>query len=284
MGLIFAAAICSVLVSIWLKICRDRGYVPIEMITWNYAIASILCYFWFKPDLAHISFTNTPWILIIILGILLPSVFLFLAKSLQTAGILKTEIAQRLSVILSLTAAYLIFNETFNQYKWIGIALGLIAVLLIVCSQRSSSPSSNHGIIYLILVWGGYACIDILLKYTTGLGLQFSVVLNLMFVSAFLLSLIYLKLNHQTIGQVRNILAGLLLGILNFVNIALYVKAHILLKDSPAIVFAGMNILVVVFGVLSGLIFFKEKLKLSSVLGLILGIISVGCLAYSMMI
>jgi len=133
-------------------------------------------------------------------------------------------------------------------------------------------------------VWGGYACIDILLKYTTGLGLQFSVVLNLMFVSAFLLSLIYLKLNHQTIGQVRNILAGLLLGILNFVNIALYVKAHILLKDSPAIVFAGMNILVVVFGVLSGLIFFKEKLKLSSVLGLILGIISVGCLAYSMMI
>ena len=28
-----------------------------------------------------------------------------------------------------------------------------------------------------------------------------------------------------------------MLGVLNFSNIALYVKAHILLKDSPAIVF-----------------------------------------------
>jgi hypothetical protein len=42
---------------------------------------------------------------------ILPSIFLCLAKSLQFAGILKTEIAQRLSVILSLLAAYLYFQN-----------------------------------------------------------------------------------------------------------------------------------------------------------------------------
>jgi multidrug transporter EmrE-like cation transporter len=57
-----------------------------------------------------------------------------------------------------------------------------------------------------------------------------------------------------------------------------------LLKDSPAIVFAGMNILVVLLGVLSGLIFFKEKLKTSTSLGLGLGIMSVFCLAYAMIV
>ena len=55
-----------------------------------------------------------------------------------------------------------------------------------------------------------------------------------------------------------------------------------LLKDSPALVFASMNILVVVFGVISGLLFFKEKLKTSTTLGLIFAVLSVLCLAYAM--
>lgn len=284
MELIFAAALCSVLVSILLKVCRNKGFFPLEMITWNYAIASILCSFWFKPDISHISLVNTPWLLIIALGILLPSVFLFLAKSLQTAGILKTEIAQRLSVVLSLSAAYFIFHEQFNDYKLIGIGLGLLAVVCILFSHRSSSSSSNKGIAYLALVWIGYALIDVLLKYTTSLGLQFSVALNLMFITAFIVSLSYIKLKYGSFGQLKNMVAGLFLGLLNFANIALYVKAHMLLKDSPAIVFAGMNILVVVFGVVSGLIFFKEKLKASSIVGLLLGLTSVVCLAYAMTI
>ena len=55
-----------------------------------------------------------------------------------------------------------------------------------------------------------------------------------------------------------------------------------LLKDSPAIVFAGMNILVVVFGILSGMILFREKTNWMTVLGLVLGIAGVVCLAQAM--
>jgi drug/metabolite transporter (DMT)-like permease len=84
------------------------------------------------------------------------------------------------------------------------------------------------------------------------------------------------------LGQPKNILAGLGIGVLNFANIALYVKAHMLLKETPAIVFAGMNILVVVLGAISGLILFKEKLKLATALGLFLGLVSVVCLAYTL--
>ena len=72
------------------------------------------------------------------------------------------------------------------------------------------------------------------------------------------------------------------LGVLNFANIALYVKAHMLLKETPAVVFAGMNILVVIFGVVAGLIIFKERLRTATVFGLIAGIMSVVCLAYAM--
>ena len=282
MELIFAAAICSVLVSVILKLCRDRGFNPAQMITWNYASASILCFLWFKPDLAHISINKTPWVLIAALGVLLPTIFYCLARSLQTAGILKTELAQRLSVVLSLSAAYFIFSEYFNAIKLIGIALGVLAVLLILFSQRKGSIDGKQGILFLLSVWAGYALIDVLLKFASGLGMQFAVTLNLVFICAFLLSSIYNIVQHGSLGQTKNILAGLSLGLLNFANIALYVKAHMLLKDTPAIVFAGMNILVVVLGVVAGLIIFKEKLRVATVFGLIAGIMSVVCLAYAM--
>ena len=283
MELIFAAAICSVLVSVILKICRDKGLNPAQMITWNYASASILCFLWFKPDLAHISVTKTPWILIIALGILLPSIFYCLARSLQSAGILKTELAQRLSVVLSLSAAYFVFNEYFNAIKLIGISLGVMAVLLILFSQRKANSKASHdGIIFLLSVWAGYALIDVLLKFASGLGMQFAVTLNLVFICAFILSVFYNLVQYKSLGQTKSIVAGLGLGVLNFANIALYVKAHMLLKDTPAVVFAGMNILVVVFGVIAGLVFFKEKLKIATVFGLIAGIMSVVCLAYAM--
>ena len=283
MELIFAAAICSVLVSILLKICKIKGYEPMQMIASNYAIASLLAYIWFKPDLTHISISHTPWWLIVILGITLPAIFLCLAKSLQTVGILKTEIAQRLSVVLSLLAAYFLFNEQFNQLKIIGVVLGVSAVLCILFSKKVTSNQTigYQTVIPLLSVWIGYALVDILLKYTTSLGLQFAVTLNLMFICAFIISVVYLTFK-KTQWTLKNLIGGLILGILNFANIALYVKAHMLLKDSPAVVFAGMNILVVVLGVVAGLLIFKEKLKGLTIVGLMFAVVGVMCLAMAM--
>lgn len=281
MELIFSAALCSVLVSILLKVCKSKGFQPLQMIAWNYAAASILCFFWFKPDLQHISISHTPWWLIGILGIVLPSIFLLLSRSLDTAGILKTEVAQRLSVVLSLIAAYFLFHENFSALKLAGIVIGLCAVLSIVFFKSAGSTgahSSSKSKLYLLSVWVGYALVDILLKYTTSLGLQFSVSLNLMFIFAFILSMVYLAI-AKTQWTIQNCIAGISLGVLNFANIALYVKAHMLLKDSPAVVFAGMNILVVVFGVVAGALIFREKLSLNIILGLLLALIGVGCLA-----
>src|SRR5690606_11611216 len=140
MELIFAAALCSVVVSILLKVAKNRGLSPIYMISWNYPTASLLCFFWFKPDIQHISPSQTPWFLILALGILLPRLFLFLAKALEAAGFLQTESAQRLSVVLSRAAAYSIFQEQFSQLKILGIALGIGAVPCVL-----SSPGEGTG-------------------------------------------------------------------------------------------------------------------------------------------
>lgn len=106
--------------------------------------------------------------------------------------------------------------------------------------------------------------------------------LNLIFITAFVLSIIYLIFQKNSAWHFKNTFAGLMLGALNFSNIALYVKAHILLKDSPAIVFASMNILVVLLGIVCGVLLYKEKLKLPTLVGIILGISGLVSLALAM--
>lgn len=283
MGLIVLAACCSVQVSVLLKVLKSKGFEPLQLIVWNYVSASLLCFLWFQPDIAHLSVQDTPWWLIIVLAMALPSVFLLLAKSLQHAGIVKTELAQRLSVVLSLLAAFFIFNEAMSTFKVLGMGLGLIAVALIVMS-KTEHVSVNHRKAWsgLVGVWAGYALIDILLKYTSSLGLKLPMTLNLVFIMAFVFSFVYAYVFAKQNMQIKNVLGGLLLGGFNFANIALYVQAHVLLKDSPAIVFAGMNLLVVVFGVLSGMIIFKERADWKAVLGLILGVLGILCLAKAM--
>ncbi len=285
MEMIVAAACCSVLVSIVLKYLKAKGFDVFQMIAWNYLSASILCFYWFKTDITHISLNHTPWWLILILAVLLPGIFLCLAKSLQFAGILKTEIAQRLAVILSLLAAYFIFGEQFSQLKLVGVGLGIVAILAIIIGQATEKNGTGLNLksaLFLFSVWAGYAAVDILLKYSSSLGLQFAVTLNLTFIAAFVLSIAYISIT-QSNWQPKNIFTGLFLGVLNFANIALYVKAHMLFKETPAIVFAGMNILVVVLGVLSGVVLFKERLQAYSWIGLVSGIVAVLCLAKAMM-
>ncbi|WP_288384181.1 DMT family transporter [uncultured Acinetobacter sp.] len=283
MGLIVLAACCSVLVSVLLKLLKSKGFEPLQLIVWNYVSASLLCFLWFQPDIAHLSVQHTPWWLIIVLAMALPSVFLLLAKSLQHAGIVKTELAQRLSVVLSLLAAFFIFHEAMSTFKILGMGLGLIAVALIVMS-KTEHVSVNHRKAWsgLVGVWAGYALIDILLKYTSSLCLKLPMTLNLVFIMAFVFSFVYVYVFAKQNMQIKNVLGGLLLGGFNFANIALYVQAHVLLKDSPASVFAGMNLLVVVFGVLSGMLIFKERTDSKAVLGLILGVLGILCLAKAM--
>ena len=70
-------------------------------------------------------------------------------------------------------------------------------------------------------------------------------------------------------------LAGLLLGVLNFLNILFYIKAHQQLSQNPSLVFAGMNIGVIILGALIGLFVFKEKLNKINFMGIVLGIVAI---------
>lgn len=284
MHLILLSALCSVLVSILLKLA-PRGRLDVgQMVTWNYLVAAILCALLLRPDLGSLRGGGGHWWVLLGLGVLLPSLFLVLANAVRQAGIVRTDVAQRLSLLLSLVAAFTIFGESAGGIKIAGLGLGLIAVAGIVARPGSGTSREPTAWLILLTVWVGFACVDVLLKLVAQSGTPSMASLQVAFVLAFVLMFAWQVSRHlRRISRfgAQSLAAGLLLGLLNFGNIVFYVHAHQALPDSPAVVFAAMNIGVVVLGTLAGVAVFGEKTSRWNRAAIALAIVSIALIAYA---
>ncbi|MDG1870664.1 MAG: EamA family transporter, partial [Flavobacterium sp.] len=129
--------LCSVTVGIIFKVGRKQNLNISQVVAWNYVMALILCYFFFSPDLEAINAT-APWQIYIPLGILLPTIFLFLAASIKHMGIVKTDAAQRLSLFIPIVAAWFLFGEEFSKIKLLAFLIALPALLLILSKKTDN--------------------------------------------------------------------------------------------------------------------------------------------------
>ena len=278
------SAICaSVLVSIFLKVARRQGIDISQAILVNYITAIILCIFLLKPSVNIGEIMANGAFIVIALGVLLPSVFIIMAKAVQLVGIAKSDVAQRLALFLPILASFTIFGESLTLAKGMGIILAFSSLIALTYKPNHAKTDNSLNIknTALILggVWAGYGVIDILFKQMAKLGNAFPNTLLVSFILAFVLLFIYLIIN-KTKWQGKSLISGILLGALNFFNILFYIKAHQAYKDDPTLVFAGMNIGVICLGAVLGLFIFKEKISKINGMGIILGVCAVWCLFY----
>lgn len=274
---IVLSIICSVSVGALLKFSKRYSFDIVQVIAMNYLFALLLCYFTFNSDVAVID-SNSPWKIYTALAILLPSVFLLLAASIKHIGIVKTDIAQRLSLFIPILAAYFIFREDFNNLKLIGLLIGFPAIFLTL-SKKTTAETSENKWVFPVLVLLGFGIIDILFKqialqknipYTTSLFVVFCGALAL----ALCFSAYSIGVKKNKI-RLQNLIIGAFLGILNFGNILFYLKAHKEFAENPSTVFAAMNLGVIVLGSLVGIIAFKEKVSAKNYIGIVLALASI---------
>ena len=278
------AVICSVLVSVLLKLANRRALDVAQMVTWNYLVAAALTAVVLRPPLDALRAPHAPWLSLLALAVVLPSIFLVLGRAVAVAGIVRSDVAQRLSLLLSLAAAFLFFGQTATPWKLAGLGLGLLAMVAISLRPRGPAvASSPGGWGWLLGVWAGFAVVDVLLKQVALSGTPSMAAVLASFSVAFVLMLA-LQLWRHFSGRSRlawrNLGAGSLLGLLNGGNILFYVHAHQSMPDSPATVFAGMNIGVVVLGALVGVFAFGEATTRWNRAGLALAVLAIGLIAW----
>jgi drug/metabolite transporter (DMT)-like permease len=266
----------SVFVSVLLKLAKRYEIDNKQAIAWNYSIAGFLTWLIYRPEIPDLKLSIFP--VYIALGVLLPLLFAILALSIRYTGIVRTDIAQRLSLFIPVLSAFFLFGEEFSFLKIIGIAIAFLAIMFSIPWQKDQSEKTGIWI-YPVLVFIGMGIIDTLFKQiakTT--GIPFTSSLLIIFIIAFLLSIFYLlylyffkKLKFTLI----NLICGWILGIANFGNILFYLKAHQDLANQPSIVFSSMNIGVIILGSAVGVFIFREKLSRLNYIGILLAVFSI---------
>ena len=275
--------ICSVTVGVLFKLAKRYEINITQAITWNYLFAMLFSVVFFKPDVGNITLAQFSPIYYA-LGILMPVIFIYLGLSVKNAGLARTDIAQRLSLFISLCAAYFLFNEKFTSLKFVGIAFGFTAILLTMY-RKSDALDHRKSWTYLLLVFLGFGVVDILFKmvsqitivpYTTSLFIIYAIAFTIA-----MLYLVYLTVLKKTKLQFINFACGGVLGLFNFGNILFYLKAHRAMADNPSTVFAAMNIGVILAGSLIGVLIFKEKLSKWNFVGLVSALIAISLITLS---
>jgi drug/metabolite transporter (DMT)-like permease len=275
------AILFSVAVSVLLKLARGKNIQIEQSIAINYIIATALTWFLLNPNLSTIKTDETSIVLFTALGILLPTVFVFMSRAVRYAGIIKSDAAQRLALFIPILASFTIFGEELTQARMIGLALAFAALICLVYKSRNNKSSGSTAQIVgsLLAVWLGYGMIDVLFKQVAKSGSATPANLFAAFVLSGLLIFAYL-LFKRTRWSMSNVLTGVLLGILNFGNIWFYIRAHQAFSTNPTLVFAGMNIGVITLGTLVGTFAFREKISRINLLGVVLAISAIIFLFY----
>jgi drug/metabolite transporter (DMT)-like permease len=282
---VFLSVCCSVIVSVLLKLARRYSVDIFQAITWNYSMAILLTWFFFRPQLQNLQ--QVPVTIYVALGVLLPLVFWIMASSVRVVGIVRTDVAQRLSLFIPILAAFLLFKEPLNTLKIIGIVVGFAAIL---CSIQWQKQTANRKVfsnawIYLIVVFLGFGVIDVLFKQVAVFKeIAYTTSLFIIYILAFVISFIGLLFRVFT-RQSRiiwpHMMFGWVLGVANFGNILFYLKAHRSLSTSPSTVFSAMNIGVITLAAIVGLFVFHERLSLLNKIGIGLAIVAIIIITYS---
>ena len=282
---VLLSVICSVLVSVLLKLARRLQIDVSQAIAWNYVVTSVLTAWLLRPTLSTLRGPGVPWLALVALGILLPTIFLALAAAVRHAGIVRSDAAQRLSLLFSLLAAFLLFGEQLNAVKLAGIALGLLALLGMIWRSGSTVAATRGAAawLYPLLVFVGFGVIDILFKRVALAGIPLGDSLQAMFALALLVAFamqLWRFLRNHVRFTARSALAGVALGAANFGNILFYLRGHRALPAHPALVFASMNIGVVALGAVVGLLLFRERLSRLNLGGVALAVVAIGVIAW----
>jgi drug/metabolite transporter (DMT)-like permease len=246
----------------------------------NYLTAAGCSYFFLEQDFSLNHVLNSDWLYhAMIIGTLFIIVFNFYAFGTQKVGIAVTTVANKMSLIIPVCAALILYpeNNTFDALKGIAFFLALAGIYL--SSTKGGKLSFDKKYLWLIiLVFVGQGISDSIFndfaqKFPNEGGYLFFMILFFMASISGILILIGKSINTKNKLQLKSIFWGVIFGVPNFFSLLFFLKA--LGSMSSSEVFPLVSMGVVVSSSLIGLLLFKEKLTKSNWIGILLSICAI---------
>jgi len=267
------------------KIAGNLRLDTFRIIVINYFTAAILGFSF--AGLPSVSILNAGWMkMSVIIGILFIVMFFVIALSTQKAGIAVTSVASKMSVVIPISFSLFYFNEELSILKIIGIILAIVAVFMTTYSREREKKRGLQVIILPLVLFLGAGLIDSLIKYTQELyivdrgSLMFSSVLFSISALTGVIFSFFRKPQGKTNKYMQIIIAGIILGLVNFGSLYGIIMALESNIFDSSIIFGINNMGIVVLSVSLALFFFGEKLSMLNKAGIALSILTIIFLSY----
>ena len=248
----------------------------------NYLTAAGCSYFFLDQDFSLNHVLNSEWIYhAMIIGTLFIIVFNFYAFGTQKIGISITTLANKISLIIPVCAALILYpeKESFTTLKGIAFFLALVGIYL--STTKSGRLTFNNKYIWIIiLVFIGQGVSDAIFndfaqKFPNEGGYLFFMTLFFFASISGILILSGKSIISNNTLQLKSLFWGIIFGIPNFFSLVFFLKA---LNDpllSSSIVFPLVSMGVIVSSSIIGMILFKEKLSKNNWIGILLSICAI---------
>ncbi|MFZ4548760.1 MAG: hypothetical protein ACOYN4_15035 [Bacteroidales bacterium] len=260
------------------------GINILPAITINYLTATILGYFSRIEVFSIFALVQAPWFFMAILtGMAFILTFFTFALSTQRVGVAMTVVSGKMSIILSATVGFLLLAEPYTFTKIEGIMVAIIAFYF--TNKRKEDIQIEKKYLFLpLLIFIGTGANDSLMKlsgvyFPNRDEIQF---LTATFFAAFVIGFVILvyKYYDKTLNiKYKDVVSGILLGILNWFSTLFFIKGLFVLPISFFV--PVFNAALVFIAAVSGYFFFGEKLSVLNRVGIALALIAIAVIALS---
>lgn len=259
----------------------------LKAIVVNYLVAFSLGFALAEKSIPFTEIPSQSWFSgALFLGLLFVCIFFVMALTAQRNGVSVASVAGKMSVVVPILFGVFLYNESVTFLKITGIIIALIAVYLASVKEEKNKVE-GASVLLPILLFLGSGTIDTTLKY---IEVNFvpkndvSVFSGSLFGIAFLFGVFILLIKSikkpEAFG-IKNIIAGIVLGVPNYFSIVFLIKALQTEGIESSVLFTINNVAIVVVSTLVGLLLFKEKFSFKNKIGVVLAIVGILLVTFS---
>jgi len=284
------AVLCSVLLGFIFKLFGRFGVDSFQAIIFNYF--TCVCCGWLHLGHFPIRTENvhTPWMpYALALGFVFISGFNFAALTVRYFGVTVSQIMQKMSILMTVPFAILVYGESSGWGKIVGFALALAAIVLVNWPSKSEMPEKNtphSGLLLMIplLTWVIAGILEMLfLRVQKGqlADVGDPTFICTVFGTAGTIGLLIASvgwLRGRLVFAWRNVLWGIILGIPNYGSM-LFILLALDTGLEGSFVFPVINVGIIVATTIGAVWLFQERLSKINWVGIALAVAAIGLIS-----
>jgi len=263
--------------------------VTIQAIVVNYFVCVItgIVFLGGAEFAAHFSF-DLPWVWIAVtLGAIFIGTFYLMAMTTQRLGITVASVASKMSLVIPVLVSLFILqiaSRPIIGLNYLGITLAIAAIILSSIKKKKENKEQIKWSAFLmpilVFIFGGV--IDTSINFVSHQYLTASteaIFPIVIFATAFSIGAVLLMIKGKQL-QLKSIIGGTVLGIINYFSIYFLVKSLGAFGNDGAIVYPVVNVGIILISALSSVVIFREKLSKINKIGLAVAILAVFLIFY----